>query len=143
MLRAISSALASAGFALVLQGVTVGQSIPAPPPTPKRPVTDEYHGVKVVVDYRWLEDWNSPEVKQWTAAQNARTREYLDHLPARPEIKALVTRLLSESSSRYFGMTYSGGTLFALKMQPPKQQPMLVALQSADDPSSEKVVVDP
>ena len=123
--------------------LALAQNIPAPPPTPKRPVTDEYHGVKVVDNYRWLEDWDNGEVKQWTAAQNARTRAYLDHLPARAEIKAKLSKLLSQSSSRYFAMSYWGGTLFALKMQPPQQQPMLVALQTADDPATGKVVVDP
>jgi len=39
-------------------------SIPAPPNTPKRPVTDQYHGVTVTDEYRWLENWNDPEVKQ-------------------------------------------------------------------------------
>src|SRR5437899_8739913 len=50
---------------------------------------------------------------------------------------------MHESSSRYFRMTYRGGTVFAIKSQPPKQQPMLVALRSADDPGTEKVIVDP
>ena len=129
--------------AVLIETWGVAQNIPSPPATPKRPVTDEYHGVTVVDDYRWLEDWDSSEVKQWNAAENARTREYLDHLPARPEIKARLAKLLSESSSRYFGMSYRGGTLFAMKMQPPKQQPMLVALPSANAPGSEKIVVDP
>lgn len=60
-----------------------GQTIPAVPSTPKHPVTDEYQGVKVTDDYRWLER-DDPEVKQWRASENVRTREYLDHLPARP-----------------------------------------------------------
>lgn len=143
LFRSIRQFLIPLSIVALLQMWGVAQNIPAPPPTPKRPVTDEYHGVKVVDDYRWLEDWDNPEVKQWNAAENARTREYLDHLPARPEIKARLAKLLSESSSRYFGMIYRGGTLFAMKMQPPKQQPMLVALQSANDPASEKNVVDP
>src|SRR5207249_5702014 len=35
------------------------------------------------------------------------------------------------------------GVLFAMKFQPPKQQPLLVTLASADDLKSEKVVLDP
>ncbi len=62
-------------------------SVPKPPDTPKRTVTDEYFGVTVTDDYRWLENWDDPAVKQWSAAENARTREYLDHLPARAAIK--------------------------------------------------------
>ena len=74
-------------FLLTFVAWAQGPSIPPPPATPKRPVTDEYQGVKVTDDYRWLENWDDPEVKQWSAAQNARSREYLDHLPARPAIR--------------------------------------------------------
>ncbi len=69
---------------LALSSFAQNASIPKPPDAPKHLVTDEYQGVKVTDDYRWLENWDDPAVKQWSAAQNARTREYLDHLPARP-----------------------------------------------------------
>ena len=68
-----------------LSALAQGPSLPKPPDTPQRPVTDEYYGVKVTDDYRWLENWDDPAVKQWSAAENARTRDYLDHCPrARP-----------------------------------------------------------
>jgi prolyl oligopeptidase len=50
-----------------------GPVVPQPPATPKRPVTDEYGAIKVTDDNQWLENWDNPEVKQWSAAQNART----------------------------------------------------------------------
>jgi hypothetical protein len=37
---------------LILTAFVQAQSISAPPATPKHPVTDEYHGVKVTDDYR-------------------------------------------------------------------------------------------
>jgi prolyl oligopeptidase len=120
-----------------------GPSIPKPPDTPKRPVTDEYQGVKVTDDYRWLENWDDPATKQWSVAENSRTREYLDHLPARPAIKEQIRRLISAGSASYYDLQFRGGTLFAMKYQPPQQQPTLVALHSADDPSSAKVIFDP
>ena len=45
-----------------------------PPVTDKKPISDEYHGVKVVDDYRWLEDASDPAVKQWCVDQNRYSR---------------------------------------------------------------------
>jgi prolyl oligopeptidase len=42
--------------------------------TEKRPVTDSYHGIKVIDDYRWLENWDDPAVKQWSGAENMASR---------------------------------------------------------------------
>src|SRR6266853_4699041 len=117
-----------------------GPVVPQPPATPKRPVTDEYGAIKVTDDYRWLENWDNPEVKQWSAAQNARTREYLDHLASRPAIKERLTQRISAGSASYFNLQFRGGTLFAMKFQPPRHQPMLVAMHSAAVTGSEKVV---
>ena len=126
-------------FASFTQAPLVANS----PQTPKRPVTDEYNGVKVVDDYRWLENWDDPEVKQWSAAQNAHTRAYLDHLPARSAIKDRLHQLITASSDAYYDLQFRGGTLFALKFQPTAQQPILVAMDSADKPSTAKVIFDP
>jgi prolyl oligopeptidase len=136
-------ALIFATAILAFSSTAQGPTIPPPPLTPKRPVTDVYHGVKVTDDYRWLEDWNAPEVKQWSAAQNARTREYLDHLPSRPLVKQRLQELIGAGAGHYFELDYRGGTLFAMKDQPPKQHAFLVTLSSADDLSSEKTVIDP
>jgi prolyl oligopeptidase len=117
-------------------------AVPKPPDTAKHPVVDEYQGAKVTDDYRWLESWDDPAVKQWSAAENARAREYLDHLPARPAIKQRLQQLASISSATYYNLEFRGGILFAMKFQPPQQQPMLIAMPSADDPDSAKVVFD-
>ncbi|MFZ1158986.1 MAG: hypothetical protein WAO10_14480, partial [Candidatus Sulfotelmatobacter sp.] len=129
--------------ALVASSLAQGPAVPNPPATPKHPVTDEYQGVKVTDDYRWLENWDDPAVKQWSAAQNARTREYLDHLPARAAIKERLHQLAAATSASYYDLQFRAGMLFAEKYQPPLQQPMLVAMRSADDPASAKVIFDP
>jgi prolyl oligopeptidase len=133
------------GLTVVLATVGLAQSptLPAAPMAAKRPVVDTYHGVKVSDDYRWLENWDDPEVRKWSAAENQRTREYLDHLPSRGAIKQRLEQLISATSGRYFNVDYAGGMLFAEKEQPPKQQPFLVTMASADDPGSEHVVIDP
>ena len=133
---------------LLTLGFAQSPSIPKPPDTPKRPVTDEYlfpstPGVTVTDDYRWLENWDDPAVKQWSAAQNTRTREYLDHLPARPAIRARLAQLISATSASYWDLQFRAGMLFAMRYQPPQQQPTIVVMRSADDPASAKVIFDP
>ncbi len=114
-----------------------------PPPTAKRPTSDTYQGTTIVDDYRWLEDGKSSEVQDWTAAQTAFTRSILDKLTQREAIRTRVSGLLSTSSADRFGLRQIHGSLFALKDQPPKQQAFLVTMKSADDPASERVLVDP
>jgi prolyl oligopeptidase len=128
---------------LTLAAFAQSPAIPRPPATPRHPVTDEYQGVKVTDDYRWLENWDDPAVKQWNAAENARTREYLDHLSARAAIKDRLRQFIAASSAAYYSLQFRAGMLFAMKYQPPQQQPMLVGLRSADDPASAKVVFNP
>jgi len=130
--------------ALVLPvSLAQAQSVAPPPPTPRHPVADTYYGVTVTDDYRWLEDWNDPAVKQWSAAQNQQARNYLDRLPARPLIKERLQNLVVASKGDYFDLLLRGGTLFAWKAEPPRQQPFLVGLNSADDPASAHVILDP
>jgi prolyl oligopeptidase len=113
------------------------------PQTPKKPVTDEYQGVKVEDNYQWLEQDDDPAVKAWSDAQSRQTREYLDKLPDRAAIEKQLTDWYAKTSPSYSGIVSRPGILFARKFQPPKQQQMLVTLASADALKSEKVVLDP
>lgn len=115
----------------------------APPPTAKSPVTDTFHGVTVTEDYRWLEDWEKPEVKAWSEAQNAYTRSILDKLPNVEAIRERVTQIMSAQEPSYSGVHAAAGKVLAMKRQPPKQQPMLVVMDSAFHPDTERVLLDP
>jgi prolyl oligopeptidase len=121
----------------------VAADLPPIPPTPKKPVTDDYSGVKVVDDYRWLEPPADPEVRKWSNSQNALTRAYLDQIPTRTALVTRLTELSASQSGRFVALQSRGGVLFAIKFQPPKLQPFLVTLASAEDPASAQVVVDP
>jgi WD40 repeat protein len=109
----------------------------------KRPVTNQYHGVKVVDQYQWLENASDPAVRRWSAAQNERARAVLDRLPTRPLVEDRLTRLLTDTSANYFSLSWRRGLLFLLKFQPPAQQPVLITLSSLTNLNSEKVVLDP
>lgn len=55
--------------------------------------TDDYHGVKVEDPYRWLEDDNSAETKEWVEAQNKTTYSYLSKIAYREKVKEHLTSL--------------------------------------------------
>src|SRR5262245_18064385 len=126
--------------ALALSDATLAVSTPD---TPKKPVTTEYHGVTVEDPYQWLEADDDSQVKAWSDAQNQQTRKYLDSLPDRAAIEKTLQEWYAKTSPSYFSLVSRPGILFAMKFQPPKQQPLLVTLASADDLKSEKVVLDP
>jgi prolyl oligopeptidase len=113
------------------------------PETPKEAVSTKYHGVTVEDPYQWLEQDDDSRVKAWSEAQNQRTRQYLDKLPDRAAIEKQLQEWYAKTSPNYFSLVSRPGILFAMKFQPPKQQPLLVTLASADNLKSEKVVLDP
>ena len=111
--------------------------------TPKKPVSTKYQGLTVEDPYQWLEKDDEPDVKAWSDAQNQRTRQYLDQLPDRAAIEKQLTEWYAKTSPSYSSLVSRPGSLFVMKFQPPKQQPLLVTLTSVDDLKSEKVVLDP
>ena len=61
-------------------------ALPAPPATEAIPVTDDYFGAKVVDNYRWLEDSQSPETRDFLDKQIAYTDRYLKQAKVRPQL---------------------------------------------------------
>jgi prolyl oligopeptidase len=114
-----------------------------PPETPKKPVTDNYHGTAVVDDYRWLEDWNDPAVRKWSDAENAHARSVLDALPHVSAIRARVTEIMSARTVSFTAVECRRGTLFAIQREPPKQQPFLIVFTSLNSLHDARVLVDP
>lgn len=65
------------------------------PETKKHEVSDSYlsGNIKVIDPYRWLEDDNSAETKDWVQAQNKVTFDYLSKIPDREKIKSRLEKL--------------------------------------------------
>ena len=57
------------------------------PITEKKIITDTYFNIEVEDPYRWLENDNSPQVKEWIRAQNDLTYSYLKQIPQREILK--------------------------------------------------------
>jgi prolyl oligopeptidase len=120
-----------------------GCAVYGPPQTPQIPVVNEYHGVKVVDPYQWLENWNDKRVQKWSEKQNAYARHILDNLPHVKELRERITEILTAKSVSYYSLCRREGKLFAIKRQPPLEQPFLVVMPSAENPEPEQVIVNP
>lgn len=128
-------------FLLTLVLVSCQMSKPVPV-TEKRPVTDEYHGVRITDDYRWLERAEDPDVQKWIEAQNDYSRAYFERLSIRSAVHERLSQL-SVRPARYYRLTPVGDRVFAMKDQPPRNRPVLVVLPYDLDTSRVRVVVDP
>ncbi|MGP1308807.1 MAG: prolyl oligopeptidase family serine peptidase [Phycisphaerales bacterium] len=98
----------------------------APPPTEARPVRDDYHGVEIVDEYRWLEGENgtsTPEVLSWTEQQNDYTRGVLDSIPGREKLEKRLRELMEMSSIGTPRM--AGAKYFYTKREADQNQPIL------------------
>lgn len=112
------------------------------PATPKQAVTDEYQGIKVIDEYRWLEDPTAPAVQRWVEEQNKFSRSVLESIPARTSIADRLKDLYSNRAVIYYDF-HQRGMFFAIKSQPGKNQPLLVMMKSPGDVASEQVILDP
>jgi prolyl oligopeptidase len=111
-----------------------------PPPTPVEPVTEVLHGVEITDPYRWLEDQNSPQTRNWLEEQAAYTHAYFAAIPDRERIRTRVAELLAlkEVISEPWNV---GHHYFFLKHQEDREQPVIVMRDGLFGP--ETVLVDP
>jgi prolyl oligopeptidase len=110
----------------------------APPTTAVKPVIDMYHGVKVLDNYRWLEDGNNPETQKWVEQEMAYTRALLDPRPRREAIHKRLTELLSIGSISVPQM--AGRHYFYSKREGMQNQPVLYVREGVN--GTDRVLVD-
>jgi len=70
-----------------------GITLPPPPTTEVKPVSEDIHGTALTDPYRWLEDGKSPETRAWIAKQKQYTEDYLRQVKIRTKIVSDITRL--------------------------------------------------
>ena len=120
------------------------QSVPpsAPPVAEVKPIIDIFHGTKVLDNYRWLEDGDSPETKKWVEEEMAYTRGMLDRLAGRTAIHKGLTDLLSIGSVT--PPMIAGRHYFYTKREGMQNQPILYVRDNVRDGvnGEDRVLVD-
>lgn len=80
------------------------------PVTRAEDIVDDYFGTPVADPYRWLEDQEAPETREWIKQQNEYTANILQQLPEREMLTDVFSKLLridsigtpTEAGGRYF-----------------------------------------
>jgi prolyl oligopeptidase len=109
-----------------------------PPKAERRPLEENWHGTKIVDDYRWLEDSSSPETQKWVAEEMAYTRALLDPLPGREAIRHRLTELLSIGN---IGVPHMAGKYyFYMRRDGMQNQPILYGREGVE--GKDRVLVD-
>ena len=124
--------------ALVYAGDVKSSSPAGPPKAEKRPLEETMQGVKIVDNYRWLEDGNSPDTQKWVAEEMAYTQSLLDPLPGRDAIHKRLTELLSIGSISQ--PEIGGKYYFYTRREGMQNQPVLYVREGVE--GKDRVLVD-
>ena len=109
------------------------------PPARKSDQADDYHGVKVADPYRWLEDLDSEETRNWVEAENKLSFGFLGSIPARSALKDRLTKLWNYEK---YGIPFKEGSRYFYSRNSGLQnQAVLYTVTSLD--SQPQMVLDP
>ena len=115
----------------------------APPQAEPKPTADDFHGTRVIDNFRWLENGSSPETQKWVEGEMAYTRAMLDPLPGRFFIHKRLTELLSIGSVT--PPAIAGKHYFYTRREGMQNQPVLYVRDSAapgQNQGQDRVLVD-
>jgi prolyl oligopeptidase len=109
------------------------------PPAARGDVVDVYHDVKVADPYRWFENPDSQQTKDWVTAENALSQPYLERLPQRAW---LGNRLKQLWTYERFGVPKrAAGRYFYMRNDGTQDQSVLYVADGLNAPP--RVLVDP
>jgi prolyl oligopeptidase len=127
---------------LVLAACATTTTPPRPPlpVTEARPVTETLHGVSITDPYRWLEDQESPETREWITRENAYTDAILGQLADKARFAQRIESLLNTDQmsfpivrgGRYFFTKRPAGQdLFSIYMRESASGPDILLIDPA------------
>jgi prolyl oligopeptidase len=113
----------------------------APPPARREEVVDVLHGVPVADPYRWLENGELDEVRQWVGGQNDHTRAALDARPDRRWWHEHLVELMQLPV--VLAAQVRGDHLFSLERPAGAEQFLLTRRSAVDLSAAPVVLLDP
>lgn len=102
-------------------------------------VSDNYFGTAIIDPYRWLEDDQSAETKEWVTRQNIVTNGYLSQIPYRDKLKKRVEQIFN--FEKYGTPFKKGGKYYFMKNDGLQNQSVLYVQENLN--ATPKMVLDP
>ncbi len=129
----------------VMSLALAASALAAPPPAPVARVdstVEVLHGVSVADPYRYMENVKTPEVQTWLRAQGDVTRDTLDHISVRADLRKSI-EAFSNATGDSIGsvVRMPGDTVYYLKRASGQRQFKLMMRTGLN--GVEKVLVDP
>ncbi len=107
--------------------------------TEKGDLVDQYFSISVPDPYRWLEDDNSPQTKEWVRQQNVLTNSYMENIGFRDDVRNRLEQLYNYT--KYSAPFKEGSNYFYYKKEGLQNQSVLYKSSSIQDEG--EVFLDP
>lgn len=110
------------------------------PATPVKAVTDNYGGVKITDNYRWLEDMKNPEVTNWFKQQADFSENYIGKISGRDQLFNDMKYLDQLKDADFYNVKKSGNIYYYTKILRGEKVPKLYMRDAA---GKETLIFDP
>jgi prolyl oligopeptidase len=108
------------------------------PDAPRLDVTESIHGYEVADPYRWLEDPDSEQTRDWLRAEADLYAGYRAGIPGRDTLAARLTELLAAGDVD--APVWRGDRQYFSRREPGQEH---AVLYTADAPGTERALIDP
>ena len=112
--------------------------VPTYPPAPRLDLVEDLHGHPVADPYRWLEDPDSTETKDWSAAQDALLQDARGGWPGRDHLRGRLSELLS--AGIVSAPVWRGERQFFMRRTASQEHAVLL---TKDADGTERTLIDP
>lgn len=122
--------------------MTAVRSAERPPAAPVRPVTESYHGTLVVDAYRYMENFDDPDVRSWVRDQADYAERKLRGIPGRQALLARIREIEAGTPFRVADVARTpNGDLFYLRQEASENVAKLYRRMAAT--GEERLLIDP
>jgi prolyl oligopeptidase len=136
---AISGSLRAQKNCLAILLLVSFQILAQPPATRRVPVTDDYFGMKVTDNYRWMENLKDSSVTKWFEAQDAYAENIFNKISGRDELLAEYNAFDSLQSDQIWVIRKDGDTYLYLKWTV-KEEALMIRKKGEN--GKEEVLID-